>query len=133
MKRNPNAIVNTPEGPKTASEVLGTLQVNARMLTYTLANALKDKDRLTNRDLQLIEELTGTLTTQPDEKIIQKYQQLLKRVEEKNAARLVRFYQMGNTPQDVQRLIAPIDEALGEAPKTAPTTDEELFKLFGIK
>jgi len=40
---------------------------------------------------------------------------------------------MGKKPQDVQRLIAPIDEALGQAPKTAPTTDEELFKLFGIK
>ena len=133
MAKNPNAIVQTADGPKTASEVLGTLQVNARMLTYTLANALKDKDRLTNRDLELIEELTGTLTTQPDEKIIQKYQQLLKRVEEKNAARLVRFYQMGNTPNDVARLIAPIDEALGAgAPRATPTTDEELFKLFGV-
>ena len=133
MAKNPNAIINTADGPKTASEVLGTLQVNARMLTYTLANALKDKDRLTNRDLELIEELTGTLTTQPDEKIIQKYEQLLKRVEEKNAARLVRFYQMGNTPQDVARLIAPIDEALGVgAARPAPTTDEELFKLFGV-
>ena len=133
MAKNPNAVVQTAEGPKTASEVLGTLQVNARMLTYTLANALKDKDRLTNRDLELIEELTGTLTTQPDEKIIQKYQQLLKRVEEKNAARLVRFYQMGNTPNDVARLIAPIDEALGTgAPRATPTTDEELFKLFGV-
>ena len=126
-------MIQTADGPKTASEVLGTLQVNARMLTYTLANALKDKDRLTNRDLELIEELTGTLTTQPDEKIIQKYQQLLKRVEEKNAARLVRFYQMGNTPNDVARLIAPIDEALGAAaPRATPTTDEELFNLFGV-
>lgn len=133
ITKNPNAVVQTADGPKTASEVLGTLQVNARMLTYTLANALKDKDRLTNRDLELIEELTGTLTTQPDEKIIQKYQQLLKRVEEKNAARLVRFYQMGNTPNDVARLIAPIDEALGAAaPRATPTTDEELFNLFGV-
>ena len=133
MAKNPDAIVNTPDGPKSASEVLGQLQVNARMLTYTLANALKDKDRLTNRDLQLIEELTGTLSGEPDEKIIQKYEQLLRKVEEKNAARLSRFYQMGNTPNDVARLIAPIDEALGQAKRAVPTTDADLFNLFGVK
>ena len=132
MAKNPDALINTADGPKSASEVLGQLQVNARMLTYTLANALKDKDRLTNRDLQLIEELTGTLSGEPDEKIIQKYEQLLKKVEEKNAARLSRFYQMGNTPNDVARLIAPIDEALGQAQRSAPTTDAELFNLFGV-
>jgi len=132
MAKNPDALINTADGPKSASEVLGQLQVNARMLTYTLANALKDKDRLTNRDLQLIEELTGTLSGEPDEKIIQKYEQLLKKVEEKNAARLSRFYQMGNTPNDVARLIAPIDEGLGQAQRSAPTTDAELFNLFGV-
>ncbi len=134
MAKNPEAVVNTQDGPKTASEVLGELQVNARMLTYTLANALKDKDRLTNRDLQLIEELTGTLSAEPDEKIIQKYEQLLRRVEEKNAARLSRFYQMGNTPNDVLRIIAPIDEALGQGTKQPmPTTDDEIFAAWGIK
>ena len=134
MKKNPDAVINTADGPKSASEVLGQLQVNARMLTYTLANALKDKDRLTNRDLQLIEELTGTLSGEPDEKIIQKYEQLLKKVEEKNAARLSRFYQMGNTPNDVLRIIAPIDEALGQGTKQPmPTTDDEIFAAWGIK
>jgi len=133
MAKNPEAMVNTQDGPKTASEILGKLQVNARMLTYTLANALKDKDRLTNRDLELIEQLTGTLSAEPDEKIIQKYQELLKRVEEKNAARLSRFYQMGNTPNDVLRIIAPIDQALGQGTNMpTPTTDDDLFKLFGV-
>src|SRR5210317_2161166 len=133
MAKNPDALVNTQDGPLTASEVLGKLQVNARMLTYTLANALKDKDRLTNRDLELIEQLTGTLSAEPDEKIIQKYQELLKRVEEKNAARLSRFYQMGNTPNDVLRIIAPIDQALGQGTAVPmPTTDDDLFKLFGV-
>src|SRR6056300_1249988 len=133
MAKNPDALVNTQDGPLTASEVLGKLQVNARMLTYTLANALKDKDRLTNRDLELIEQLTGTLSAEPDEKIIQKYQELLKRVEEKNAARLSRFYQMGNTPNDVLRIIAPIDQALGQGTAAPmPTTDDDLFKLFGV-
>ena len=104
------------------------------MLTYTLANALKDKDRLTNRDLELIEQLTGTLSAEPDEKIIQKYQELLKRVEEKNAARLSRFYSMGNTPNDVLRIIAPIDQALGQGTKAPmPTTDDEIFAAWGIK
>jgi hypothetical protein len=133
MAKNPEAVINTEDGPLTASEVLGKLQVNARMLTYTLANALKDKDRLTNRDLELIEQLTGTLSAEPDEKIIQKYQELLKRVEEKNAARLSRFYQMGNTPNDVLRIIAPIDQALGQGTAAPmPTTDDDLFKLFGV-
>ena len=133
MAKNPEAVINTEDGPLTASEVLGKLQVNARMLTYTLANALKDKDRLTNRDLELIEQLTGTLSAEPDEKIIQKYQELLKRVEEKNAARLSRFYSMGNTPNDVLRIIAPIDQALGQGtPAPMPTTDDDLFKLFGV-
>ena len=133
MAKNPEAVINTENGPLTASEVLGRLQVNARMLTYTLANALKDKDRLTNRDLELIEQLTGTLSAEPDEKIIQKYQELLKRVEEKNAARLSRFYQMGNTPNDVLRIIAPIDQALGQGtPAPIPTTDDDLFKIFGV-
>ena len=39
-------------------------------LTYSLANSLKDKDRLTNRDLELIEQLTQTMTAgMTDEKL----------------------------------------------------------------
>ena len=39
---------------------------------------------------------------------------------------------MGNTPNDVARLIAPIDQALGQAQRSVPTTDAELFNLFGV-
>ena len=92
-------------GNPSASEILGKLKVNARTLTYTLANALKDKDRLTNRDLDLIEELTGFLGVEPDEKIVQKYEELLGIVEEKNRLRKNRFYTMGYTNSDIQGIL----------------------------
>jgi len=92
-------------GNPSASEILGKLKVNARTLTYTLANALKDKDRLTNRDLDLIEELTGFLGVEPDEKIVQKYEELLGIVEEKNRLRKNRFYTMGYTNNDIQGIL----------------------------
>ena len=92
-------------GNPSASEILGKLKVNARTLTYTLANALKDKDRLTNRDLDLIEELTGFLGVEPDEKIVQKYEELLGIVEEKNRLRKNRFYTMGYTNNDIEGIL----------------------------
>jgi len=92
-------------GNPSASEILGKLKVNARTLTYTLANALKDKDRLTNRDLDLIEELTGFLGLEPDAKIVQKYEELLGIVEEKNRLRKNRFYTMGYTNSDIQGIL----------------------------
>jgi predicted DNA-binding protein YlxM (UPF0122 family) len=92
-------------GNPSASEILGKLKVNARTLTYTLANALKDKDRLTNRDLDLIEELTGFLGVEPDAKIVQKYEELLGIVEEKNRLRKNRFYTMGYTNADIQGIL----------------------------
>ena len=92
-------------GNPSASEILGKLKVNARTLTYTLANALKDKDRLTNRDLDLIEELTGFLGVEPDAKIVQKYEELLGIVEEKNRLRKNRFYTMGYTNNDIQGIL----------------------------
>lgn len=92
-------------GNPSASEILGKLKVNARTLTYTLANALKDKDRLTNRDLDLIEELTGFLGLEPDEKIVQKYQELLGIVKEKNRLRRGRFYTMGYTNNDINGIL----------------------------
>jgi hypothetical protein len=92
-------------GNPSASEILGKLKVNARTLTYTLANALKDKDRLTNRDLDLIEELTGFLGVEPDEKIVQKYEELLGIVEEKNRLRKNRFYTMGYTNNDINGIL----------------------------
>jgi hypothetical protein len=116
-----------------ASETLGKLKVNARMLTYNLANALKDKDRLTNRDLQLIEELTGTLSTEPDEKIIQKYEELLRRVEQKNNLRLTKFYTMGYTPNDVKRILEPIQGQLIEEVQPDVLSMGDAFAAFGVQ
>jgi len=116
-----------------ASETLGKLKVNARMLTYNLANALKDKDRLTNRDLQLIEELTGTLSTEPDEKIIQKYEELLRRVQQKNNLRLTKFYTMGYTPNDVKRILEPIQGQLIEEVQPDFLSMGDAFAAFGVQ
>jgi hypothetical protein len=116
-----------------ASETLGKLKVNARMLTYNLANALKDKDRLTNRDLLLIEELTGTLSTEPDEKIIQKYEELLRRVEQKNNLRLTKFYTMGYTPNDVKRILEPIQGQLIEEVQPDTLSMGDAFAAFGVQ
>jgi len=92
-------------GNPNASEILGKLKVNARTLTYTLANALKDKDRLTNRDLDLIEELTGFLGVEPDAKIVQKYEELLGLVQEKNRLRRNKFYTLGYTNNDINGIL----------------------------
>jgi len=117
----------------TASQTLGKLQVNARMLTYTLANSLKEKDRLTNRDLQLIEELTKTLGLEPDEKIIQRYEELLKRVQQKQKLRLNKFYTMGNTYRDVQGILKNLGtEAIVESTTPEIFTTENAFEALGI-
>lgn len=89
-----------------ASDVLGKLRVNARMLTYSLANSLKEKDRLTNRDLELIEDLTKTLTTgMTDDKIIAQYKELLKEVTRKNDIRISKLGTMGYTQADIDGLL----------------------------
>ena len=89
-----------------ASSVLAKLRVNARMLTYSLANSLKDKDRLTNRDLQLIEELTQTMTAgMTDEKIISQYKNLLQAVREKNKIRIGKLGISGYTQQDTTTIL----------------------------
>jgi hypothetical protein len=89
-----------------ASDVLGKLRVNARMLTYSLANSLKEKDRLTNRDLELIEDLTKTLTTgMTDDKIIAQYKELLKEVSRKNKIRIAQLGTMGYTQADIDGLL----------------------------
>ena len=108
-----------------ASEILGKLKVNARTLTYTLANALKDKDRLTNRDLDLIEELTGFLGLEPDDKIIQKYEELLGIVQEKNRLRKNRFYTMGYTSSDINGILNSFGtgQVVAETNPNAFTTD----------
>ena len=108
-----------------ASEILGKLKVNARTLTYTLANALKDKDRLTNRDLDLIEELTGFLGLEPDDKIIQKYEELLGIVQEKNRLRKNRFYTMGYTSSDINGILNSFGtgQVIAETNPNAFTTD----------
>jgi len=90
----------------TAADVLGKLRVNARMLTYSLANSLKEKDRLTNRDLELIEDLTKTLTTgMTDDKIIAQYKELLKEVSRKNKIRISQLGTMGYTQADIDGLL----------------------------
>ena len=103
------------------------------MLTYTLANSLKEKDRLTNRDLQLIEELTKTLGLEPDEKIIQRYEELLKRVQQKQKLRLNKFYTMGNTYRDVQGILKNLGtEAIVESTTPEIFTTENAFEALGI-
>jgi hypothetical protein len=93
---------NNPE----ASSVLAKLRVNARMLTYSLANSLKDKDRLTNRDLELIEQLTQTMTAgMTDEKIISQYKNLLQAVREKNKIRIGKLGISGYTQQDTTTIL----------------------------
>jgi len=113
QKRTTNAVADLEEGiteflksnPE-ASSVLAKLRVNARMLTYSLANSLKDKDRLTNRDLELIEQLTQTMTAgMTDEKIISQYKNLLQAVREKNKIRIAKLGISGYTPQDTTTLL----------------------------
>ena len=119
-----------------ASEILGKLKVNARTLTYTLANALKDKDRLTNRDLDLIEELTGFLGLEPDDKIIQKYEELLGIVQEKNRLRKNRFYTMGYTSSDINGILNSFGtgQVIAETNPNAFTTNlDALDFLMGKK
>lgn len=127
---------NNPE----ASSVLAKLRVNARMLTYSLANSLKDKDRLTNRDLELIEQLTKTMTAgMTDEKIISQYKELLKAVREKNKIRIGKLGISGYTQQDTTTILNSM--GLGSyAPKF--TTEKEFDidsataafnELMGIK
>ena len=113
QKRTTNAVADLEEGiteflksnPE-ASSVLAKLRVNARMLTYSLANSLKDKDRLTNRDLELIEQLTQTMTAgMTDEKIISQYKNLLQAVREKNKIRIGKLGISGYTQQDTATLL----------------------------
>lgn len=113
QKRTTNAVEGLEEGiaeflknnPE-ASSVLAKLRVNARMLTYSLANSLKDKDRLTNRDLELIEQLTQTMTAgMTDEKIISQYKNLLQAVREKNKIRIGKLGISGYTQQDTTTIL----------------------------
>ncbi len=147
QKRTNNAVEGLEEGIEEflknnpeASSVLAKLRVNARMLTYSLANSLKDKDRLTNRDLELIEQLTKTMTAgMTDEKIISQYKELLKAVREKNKIRIGKLGISGYTQQDTTTILNSM--GLGSyAPKF--TTEKEFDidsataafnELMGIK
>ena len=122
-------------GNPSASEILGKLKVNARTLTYTLANALKDKDRLTNRDLDLIEELTGFLGVEPDEKIVQKYEELLGLVQEKNRLRRNKFYTLGYTNNDINGILNSFGTGKiiqGTSPQAFETDMSALDFLMGV-
>ena len=147
QKRTNNAVEDLEDGIEEflknnpeASAVLAKLRVNARMLTYSLANSLKDKDRLTNRDLELIEQLTKTMTAgMTDEKIISQYKELLKAVREKNKIRIGKLGISGYTQQDTTTILNSM--GLGSyAPKF--TTEKEFDidsataafnELMGIK
>ena len=122
-------------GNPNASEILGKLKVNARTLTYTLANALKDKDRLTNRDLDLIEELTGFLGVEPDDKIVQKYEELLGLVQEKNRLRRNKFYTLGYTNNDINGILNSFGTGKiiqGTSPQAFETDMSALDFLMGV-
>ena len=119
----------------TAADVLGKLRVNARMLTYSLANSLKEKDRLTNRDLDLIEELTGFLGVEPDDKIVQKYEELLGLVQEKNRLRRNKFYTLGYTNNDINGILNSFGTGKiiqGTSPQAFETDMSALDFLMGV-
>ena len=122
-----------------ASDVLGKLRVNARMLTYSLANSLKEKDRLTNRDLELIEDLTKTLTTNmTDDKIIAQYKELLKEVSRKNELRISNLGTMGYTKADINSLLGSsglgvyAEDRIQKAPEVK-TLEDAFNLLMGIQ
>jgi len=118
-----------------AAKVLGQLEVNARFLTYSLANALKEKDRLTNRDLQLLEELTEFRLIKNPARIQEKYEELLRRVKQKNAVRRTRFGTLGNSDIAIQNIIGQIYKATKAAPRkdektVKPKTTEDAFDIL---
>jgi len=119
------------ELPTTTVENLGKLKVNARFLTYTIANALKEKDRLTNRDLDLLEELTNVLTVrEPDAKIIQKYEELLQRVAEKQRLRKTSFYVKGYTPLDVEGIMRTLTLENAQVPADRKQSVDDSFNIL---
>jgi hypothetical protein len=118
-----------------AAKVLGQLEVNARFLTYSLANALKEKDRLTNRDLQLLEELTEFRLIKNPARIQEKYEELLRRVKQKNAVRRTRFGTLGNSDIAIKNIIGQIYKATKAAPRkdektVKPKTTEDAFDVL---
>jgi hypothetical protein len=118
-----------------AAKVLGQLEVNARFLTYSLANALKEKDRLTNRDLQLLEELTSFKNIINPARIQEKYEELLRRVKQKNAVRRTRFGTLGNSDIAIQNIIGQIYKATKAEARPAektvkPKTNEDAFDIL---
>jgi len=123
----------------TAADVLGKLRVNARMLTYSLANSLKEKDRLTNRDLELIEDLTRTLTTgMTDDKIIAQYKELLKEVSRKNKIRIAQLGTMGYTQADIDGLLGSSGLGVYNEPRVRQkqeikTLQDAFDNLMGIQ
>ncbi len=145
-KRSDKALKNLEDGFEefiktnpSASDVLGKLRVNARMLTYSLANSLKEKDRLTNRDLELIEDLTKTLTTSmTDDKIIAQYKELLKEVTRKNNIRIANLGTMGYTEADIKALLGSsglgvyAEERIQKQPEVK-TLEDAFNLLMGVQ
>jgi len=109
------------------------------MLTYSLANSLKEKDRLTNRDLELIEDLTKTLTTgMTDDKIIAQYKELLKEVSRKNKIRISQLGVMGYTQADIDGLLGSSGLGVYNEPRVRQkqeikTLQDAFDNLMGIQ
>ena len=130
-------VLSDPENPNqdAAAKVLGQLEVNARFLTYSLANALKEKDRLTNRDLQLLEELTEFRLIKNPKRIQEKYEELLRRVKQKNLTRRARFGTFGNSDIAIENIVGQIyqatkSQARPEEKTVKPKTTEDAFDIL---
>jgi len=140
LKRLEDQFGKALKNPKTANDaaaakVLGQLEVNARFLTYQLANSLKEKDRLTNRDLILLEELTDFKLFKNRERLREKYRILLERVKQKNEVRRKRFGTFGNSDLAIQNIIGGLVKAtqLEGQPQEktkAPVTTEDAFDVL---
>ena len=130
-------VLSDPENPNqdAAAKVLGQLEVNARFLTYSLANALKEKDRLTNRDLQLLEELTEFRLIKNPKRIQEKYEELLRRVKQKNLTRRARFGTFGNSDIAIENIVGQIysatkSQARPEEKTVKPKTTDDAFDIL---
>jgi len=62
-----------------------------------------------------------------------KYEELLRRVQQKNNLRLTKFYTMGYTPNDVKRILEPIQGQLIEEVQPDVLSMGDAFAAFGVQ
>lgn len=80
---------------------LGKLRVSQTTLKYFLANAFKDKDRLTNTDLQLVAELTNLISfTTPKDKVVSNLEALESVLKEKQTQLKTKINKFGVTDSE---------------------------------